>query len=527
MTDATRIRGNAEERSTTVRAPSILLAGLLAIPALGVSAAPRDAGLLEAVRTGDVAAIDALLDEGADVNAAGADGTTALHWAVYRDDLPTVERLIRAGAAVDHANRYGVRPLSLAVAGGQAGIAEVLLAAGADPALPTAGEPPILSAARTGSLDTVRLLVRHGADINAPETLRGQTALMWAAAEDHAAVVRTLVELGGDVHDRSTGAGTVRSGTLDAEQRAPERVTVGFTPLLFAARQGALDSARILLAAGADVNEEGPRGSNALLIATRNYHYEFAAFLVARGADPNAADASGATALHAAVQAETLRAISAPARTPTGVLDRVAFITFLLERGANPNARLVRDARPRNADTRDLIADRIIDFSVSTGGATPFFFAAKAADVEVMRLLVAHGAHPRITTHEGTTPLAVAAGIGYNEGQRQPPPSQILETLRLALALGNDVRLPNVHGQTPLHGAVYRGLDPGIELLVDRGASLDAVDDVGRTPLKLAEEGYFLLASRMRRDGAAALLAELGNDTPEQARLRRQNPTPR
>ena len=510
-----------------MRARCITVAVLLAIAGAGLSAAPRDAGLLEAVRTGDTAAVEALLDGGADVNATAADGTTPLHWAVYRDDLPTVERLIRAGAAVDAANRYGVRPLSLASAGGGAGIVEALLAAGADPATPTAGEPPILSAARTGSLDAVRLLVRHGADSNARESLRGQTALMWAVAEDHADVARALLELGADVSARSTGAGTIRSGTLDADQRAPERVTVGFTPLLFAARQGALASARILVAAGADVNERGPSGSNAVLIATRNYHYELAAFLVARGADPNAADARGSTALHAAAQAETLRGVSAPARVPTGRMDRVGFIGFLLEHGANPNARLARDARPRSAETRDLIADRVIDSSVSTGGATPFFFAAKAADMEVMRLLVAHGGHPRITTHEGTTPLAAAAGVGFNEGQRQPPAPQIVEALRLALALGNDVRLANIHGQTPLHGAVYRGLEPAITLLVDRGSPLDAVDGVGRTPLKLAEEGYFLLASRLRRDGAAALLAELGRDTPEQARLRRENPTPR
>ena len=520
-----------------MRASSLLLVASLAIPlapaagaapsAAGAAPSARDAGLLEAVRTGDAASVEALLDGGADVDEASADGTTALHWAVYRDDLPIVERLIRRGAAVDAANRYGVRPLTIAVAAGQAPVVEVLLAAGADPAAPAGGEPPILAAARTGSLDTVRSLVRHGADINAREALRGQTALMWAAAEDHAAVARTLLELGADVHARSTGAGTVRSGALDADQRAPERVTVGFTPLLFAARQGALNTARVLVAAGADVDEQGPRGSNALLIATRNRHYELAAFLVARGADPNAADAGGATALHAAVRAETLRGVSAPSRTPTGALDRVAFIEFLLEQGANPNARLARDARPRQADTRDLIADRVIDSSVSTGGATPFFFAAKAADVDVMRLLVDRGAHPRITTYEGTTPLAVAAGVGFNEGQRQPPNAQVIEALSLAMALGNDVRLGNVHGQTPLHGAVYRGLEPAIGLLVDRGAPLDAVDGVGRTPLKLAEEGFFQLASRLARDGAAVLLAELGHDTPEQARLRRQNPTPR
>ena len=514
-----------------MRASCMLLVALLATPAVAVAAevstAARAAGLLEAVRAGDSAAVEALLAEGASANEAGADGTTSLHWAVYRDDLPIVERLIRAGAAVDAANRYGVRPLTIAVAAGQAGVVEVLLAAGADATTPTAGEPPILSAARTGSLDTVRSLVRHGADINARETLRGQTALMWAVAEDHAAVAQTLLELGADVHARSTGAGTVRSGALDADQRAPERVTVGFTPLLFAARQGALDTARVLVAAGADVNEQGPRGSNPLLIATRNHHYELAAFLVARGADPDAADAGGATALHAAVRAETLRGVSAPARRPTGALDRVAFIAFLLEHGANPNARLAREARPRHADTRDLIADRVIDSSVSIGGATPFFFAAKAADVEVMRLLVDRGAHPRITTSEGTTPLAAAAGVGFNEGQHQPPDAQVLEALALALALGNDVRLGNIHGQTPLHGAVYRGLEPAIALLVDHGAALDAVDRVGRTPLKLAEEGFFQLASRLARDGAAALLAELGHDTPEQARLRRENPTPR
>ena len=520
-----------------MRAPSLLLVAVLAIPlasaaaeappAAGAAPAARDAGLLEAVRTGDAASVAALLDGGADVNEAGPDGTTALHWAVYRSDVAIAERLISLGAAVDAANRYGVRPLTIAAAAGHAGLVELLLDADADPALPAAGEPPILSAARTGSLDTVRLLVRHGADINATETLRGQTALMWAAAENHAAVVRTLLELGADVHARSTGAGTVRSGALDADQRAPEQVTVGFTPILFAARQGALDAARVLVAAGANVNEQGPRGSNALLIATRNHHYELAAYLVARGADPNAADAGGATALHAAVRAETLRGVSAPARTPTGVMDRVAFVDFLLDHGANPNARLARDARPRTADTRDLIADRVIDFSVSTGGATPFFFAAKAADVEVMRLLVDRGAHPRITTYEGTTPLAVAAGIGFNEGQRQPPDAQVLEALALTIALGNDLRLANVHGQTPLHGAVYRGLEPAISLLIDHDAPLDAIDGVDRTPLKLAEEGFFQLASRLRRDGAAALLAELGNDTPEQARLRRLNPTPR
>ena len=387
--------------------------------------------------------------------------------------------------------------------------------------------PPILSAARTGSIEAVRLLVRYGADVNATERLRGQTALMWAAAENHAVVAHALLELGADVDARSKGAGTERSGILDADQRAPRKVTVGFTPLLFAARQGALASARVLVAAGASVNEPGPRGSTAVLIATTNSHYELAAVLVEHGADPNATDARGTTALHAAVRAETLRGVSAPARAPTGQLDRVAYIAFLLAHGADPDARLSPDRKPRETDMRDLIADRVIDSSVSTGGATPFFLAAQADDVAVMRLLVAHGADPQLATFEGTTPLAVASGVGYNNNRRHPPAEHVLQAVTVALELGNDVNQANTHGQTPLHGAVYRGAVAVIELLVARGAGLDASDGVGRTPLKLAEEGFYQLASRLPRDTAAARLATLGHDTPEAAYARRANPTPR
>ena len=507
-------------RTTGILASLLLLASL--VPA---HAAEGDTPLLDAVRAGDLASVRALIGQGADVSAAEADGTTALHWASYRDDVATVDLLLAAGADVDAANRYGMRPLSLASEGGYAETLASLLDADADPSLMTGGVPPIMSAARAGNVDAVTVLARHGADVNAAETLRGQTALMWAAAEDHPDVVQALIDLGADLHAGSDGGGFERTQALENVQLNLRKVEEGFTPLLFAAREGALETTRVLVSAGANVNEAAPRGSNALLVAITNHHYELAAFLVDRGADPGATDAGGNTALHAAVRAETLRGYFGAARPSTGTMDRVALITFLIAKGVDLDARLA-PGKPREATTLDTIADRLIDHSVHMGGATPFLLAARAMDVEVMQLLVEHGADPQITTVEGTTPLAVAAGVGYNEGTRQAPDEQVLEAITLAIAVGNDTNVANKHGQTPLHGAVYRGLEPAIQLLVDEGASMDAVDAVGRTPLKLAEEGYFLLASRLPRDEAAALLARLGNDTPEAARLRRVNPTP-
>ena len=507
-------------RTTGILASLLLLASL--VPA---HAAEGDAPLLDAVRAGDTTSVRALLGQGADVNAAEPDGTTALHWASYRDDVATVDLLLSAGADVDASNRYGVRPLSLASEGGYAETLASLLDAGADPSLMTGGVPPVMSAARTGNVEAVTVLARHGADVNASETLRGQTALMWAAAENHPAVTRTLIDLGANLHARSDGGGFERAQALESVQLNLQKIAEGFTPLLFAARQGALGTTRVLVSAGADVNETAPRGSNALLIAITNHHYELAAVLVDSGADPGATDKGGSTALHAAVRAETLRGYFGAARPSTGTMDRVTFIRFLVAADVDLDARLA-PGKPREATALDTIADRLIDHSVSVGGATPFLLAARAMDVEVMRLLADHGADPQLTTVEGTTPLAVAAGVGYNEGTRQAPDEQVLEAIALAIALGNDANLANKHGQTPLHGAVYRGLEPAIQLLVDEGASMDAVDAVGRTPLKLAEEGYFLLASRLPRDAAAALLARLGNDTPQAARLRRLNPTP-
>ena len=520
-------------RTRCIWASLVLLGSLV-----DARAAQGDAPLLDAVRAGDTAAVRALLAQGADVNAAEADGTTALHWASYRDDATTVELLLSAGADVEAANQYGARPLSLAAAGGYAQTLAALLEAGADPTLMTAGVPPILSAARTGNVEAVRVLARHGADVNATETLRGQTALMWAAAEDHPAVAQALIDLGADVNASSDSDGLERLERTAARPQAtfnlrnPEG---GFTPLVFAARQGALETARVLVASGANVHETAPAGSSALLFAINNYHYELAAFLVDSGADPGATDPDGYTALHAAVQAETERPCQNQGAYPDSG-SRARWIASRSSGSSSPRASIsMHDSRRgtlgKQPTPTGLASDRLIDYTVSVGGATPFGLAAFALDVEVMRLLVDHGADPQITTAEGTTALALAAGLGYDDrgsdpSGRQPPDAQVLQAMTLALDVGNDPNLANKHGQTPLHGAVYRGLLPAIQLLVDEGASMEAADAVGRTPLKLAEEGYYLQASRLRRDEAAALLARLGNDTPEAARLRRLNPTP-
>ena len=509
-------------RAKCIGALFLLLTSLVDLGAAGV-----DMRLVDAVKKGDTSAVRALLKEGPGVDVAEADGATALHWAVYRADVEATDLLIRAGAKVDAANRHGVRPLSLACANGSAQIVEKLLAAGADPHAAVGGEPPILAAARAGNVEVVKSLARYGADVNAKETWRGQTALMWAVAEEHPLVAQALIDLGANVRARSDGGGDVeRPLGVNRPESTSGTVKTGLTPLLFAARQGALESTRVLIAAGADVNEKGPRGTNALLMAINNLHYELAAFLVESGAALDAADAAGTSALHASVQSETLPGIGSPSRKPTGRMDRVSLIKLLLAHGANPNARLAPE-KPRDSNMKDTIADRVIDYSVSLGGATPFLLGARAADLELMRLLLAHGADPQAATVENTTPLAVAAGVGYYENLWQPPEDQVLQALRLLIELGNDVNLANKHGQTPMHGAVYRGKNALVEFLVGKGARVNATDALGRTPLQLAEEGFYQLASLIRRDSSASLLAKLGNDTPEAARLRRSNPTGR
>ncbi len=451
---------------------SCLLA--LLISANAIAATPTSP-LADAAEKSDRAAIRALLKQRADVNTTQADGMTALHWAVYHDDREVAELLVRAGARVQTANRYGVTPLSLASTNGNAALIELLVKAGADPnaALP-GGETPLMTAARTGSLPSVKALLSHGALVDGKEEGRGQTALMWAAAEGHAAVVQMLI-----------------AAKADVQARLPS----GFTPLFFAIREGRLAVVRILLEAGVDVNgaipADGPRrrsyggrlpptGLSPLLLAVQNAHFELAAELLEAGANPNV-DLTGYTVLHA-ITAVRKPGVgdNDPAPEGSGRIDSLELVKRLAARGANLNARMTKRVNLNNTRANEI-------------GATPFFLAALTADAELMKTLVALGADPRLTNVENSTPLMVAAGLATRSpGEDAGTESEVLEAVQAALELGADVNAVDNNGETAMHAAAYKNLPKVVKFLAERGAKIDVWnrdDKFGWTPLAIAT-GY-------------------------------------
>ena len=463
----------------------------------GLAAAGADLRLVEAVRDRDAQAVAALLEQNVDVDGSQPDGATALHWAAHWNDLSITDLLIRAGAEVNVANRYGATPLWLAGVNGSAPVVARLLEAGADPnrAL-VSGETPLMAAARSGNVDAGRALLNSGAAVEATETARGQTALMWAIAEGHLSVVDALIAHGADVRRGSTQ---------------------GFTPLMFAARGGDVALGRLLVAQGAEVNTTVADGSTPLLVAAVRGHVSFAKFLLAQGADPNAA-ATGYTALHWAsgiwesnltyAYTFTTGEWTALAGVPTRE-GKLELIQALIAHGADVNARMTKSA-PRYGFS--LFASGWGGKSLS--GATPFFLAALSGDVEVMRALVSQGAHPLATTADQTTPLMVAAGRAYTNAETGIPEGNALAATRLTLDLGNDLHAVNDAGETALHGAALGGLDLVVEYLVASGADLDAQTNEGRTALALAE-GTEVAMQIVTRASTAALLTQLGARTPE------------
>ena len=481
---------------------ALLLLGALAVPAL-VAAAAGDPPLVEAARAGDAAAVRALLDAGADVNAAAPDGATALHWAAHRDDLESLEVLLAAAADVAAVNRYGVSPLSLACTNGSAPVIELLLDAGADPntALP-GGETVLMTAARGGSPDAVALLLAHGADVAAREQTRGQTALMWAAAQGHADVIDLLADAGADVHGRSaapasaaTAAGSQAAVFRDYARRG--RIDA-FTPLLFAVRAGHVDAVRTLLERGAHVNDTAPNGASALVVAAVNAHWELGALLLDAGADPNHADA-GWTALHQVVRTRTLNIGQYPHPVPTGRLSSLDFARRLFAAGADLDARITKS-----------IDDGYRGPRFSQIDATPYVLAGKGADHEMLRLLADAGADVTLTNEHGTTALMAAAGVGmFYVNEDSGTNEDALVAVRVALEHGADVNAADAKGDTPLHGGAWRGSNEIVRLLVDRGARLDAVNRNGFTPLQVANGEEFTSAGLQRRPETVALLREL------------------
>jgi len=448
---------------------------MLAVFAASVFAAPNaDLRLLEAAKNRDQAALRSLLKQKLDVNAADVDGTTALIWAAHQDDLEAVKLLLAARANVMAANRYQVTALSEAANSGDGAMIEALVKAGADVNAPFGeGETPLMTASRTGSVLGVKALLAAGAKVNARDSYRGQTALMWAVAENHPEVAKLLIDAKADVNARSTlfdfnFRKVAAGGTQAVYSRG------GLTALLLAARQGATECAKVLLDAGADINLAEPdAGFTPLLEAIYNDHYDFAAYLV----DRKASLEEGALFLTVEMKNLDYQG-NRPRKAVSDKLDELAFIKYLLEHGADPNGVMKAKIPPRASQNA----------TIAPNGNTPFLRAARSADLETMRLLIEHKADPNKGSDNHTTPIIAAAtgmGVRFQGGDEKPEP-EFVEALKLLVEHGANVNAANDRGDTAMHGAAARGGDLIVQYLADNGARLDVKNKQNRTPWDVA-----------------------------------------
>jgi ankyrin repeat protein len=472
-------------------------------------------GLIAAVKNSDPAAVRALLQKHADINAADPDGTTALHWAAYQGEADVAALLIKAGANVNARTALGITPLKLAVSIANLPVVTALVNAGADVNAATGdGETVLMIAAHTGSPDIIKTLIGKGADVNA-KTKGNQTPLMYAANEGHVPAIKALLAAGADIKARS-GAPPAPARGFGAPAVGPDGKKVrdvtasqgnvnprigGFTPLLFAVRQGHLDATKALLDAGANVNDKLPDGSSALVLATSNAHYELGLMLVDRGADPNAAD-QGWTALHTVTWVRRPNfGFNPPAPVLTGSVDSIAFVKALLAKGANVNARITKEVTNgyRNA------LNRI--------GATPLMMAARLADAPLMKVFLEAGADPTIMNEDKTTLLMVASGVGiHSPGEDPGTEEEALDCVKIAMVLPfaeNNINAIDDNGDTALHGAAYRGSNLIVQFLVDHGANtFEVKNSVGWTPLTITD-GVFRTATYKEALQTSALLREM------------------
>jgi ankyrin repeat protein len=448
---------------------SLLVAALFAARAGAATSEVADAAM-----KGNRDAVRAALARKADVNAPQVDGTTALHWAVRADDGEMADLLIRAGARASVANREGMTPMQLAAANGSPAMIVRLVKAGADPNAPLTeyGDTALMMAARTGKTDAIDVLLEGGVKINAAETWGGTTALMWAAAERHPAAVKALIDHGADVNARSKFVAAANGRGFEGRtpsartsgQGAEEFASGSLTPLMFAAREGDVESARLLIAAGADVNAVAGDGKDALGLAVFNGNYELASLLVDSRTAVNRADTQGFTPLFWAVDRRNME--TAPNFPWMVTADPLPLIRKLLEAGANPNALV--DNTPR---ARMRAGSPRIVF------ATPLMRGAFSGDLELVKLLLAHGADPRITSKDGETMVEAAAGLGFIQGySKGRTPAERLEVVKLFVEGGADVNAADDYGITPLMVAANMGDTRIIQYLVDKGADLGAFD---------------------------------------------------
>ena len=427
------------------------------------------------------------------------DGTTPLHRAVYNNDVSAVEKLIKSGADVNARNEYGSTPMLEAVSNGNLTILERLLKAGADANSPGPdGMTPLMIVARGTNTKAAKLLLDHGANVNAVEQQRKQTALMWASAQSQGPMVRLLVAQGADVNARalvnpvatamfSTATPMEWLSNVTVEPRATYRAAGGLTPLLYATREGCLECVKALVESGANVDLYDPEGVTPLMMAVQNMHFNTAAYLIKAGANVDKWDWWGRNALYLAVDVNTIPRGGRPDRPSLDETTALQVIAMLLEAGANPNLQLKLLPPYRNVG-----ADRGVD-QMLTIGATPLLRAAKALDAPAIELLLKHGANPNLPNMRGTTPVMAAAGLGSVDADTrgvyttEDTALRAVASLKLILDAGGEINAKdNIRGQTPLHGASFWGWNAAVELLVARGADLDAKDNNGRTVIDSA-----------------------------------------
>jgi uncharacterized protein len=458
------------------------------------------------------------------------DGTTPLHWAVYRNDEQQVRQLIKEGADVNAVNQFGATPLAEAAIAGNVKVIDELLKAGADPESPNAdGQTALMVLARTSNVEAAKLLLKKKANVNAVEKWHGQTALMWAAAQSQPEMVKLLVKYGANVNARSLVNDWQRQVT--AEPRAQARPSGGLTALLYAARQGCVECVKALVEGKADVNMTDPDGVTPLIVAVMNFHFDVGAYLLKHGANPNKWDWWGRTPLYCAVDLNTLPHGGRPDRISLDETTSLKMIELLLDAGANPNAQL-KLFPPYRALGPDRGADLML-----TMGATPLLRAAKAGDVPAIKLLLAHGANPNLPNIYGTTPIMAASGLSSNEIDtrgRFKTEAEAVESIDLLVAAGADVNAHEtrkcppgpffcISGQTALHGAALWGWNDVVKALVNHGADLNAKDAKGNTPLESAlgkAGGHGRGSTRIEvHDATAALIRELRAGTPGKQQL--------
>jgi len=446
--------------------------GITLLLASGLFAAQSE--VADAAMEGNTAAVRALLGKKAEVNAPQVDGATALHWAVQANNLEMIEMLLGAGAAVSAASKSGATPMQLAAMNGHSAIIERLIRAGADPNAPLSqtGDTALMMAARTGKVDAVKVLLDRGANVNAKETWGGTTALMWAISERHSDVAKVLVERGADLNAKSnfvpSASGRGFEGTAPVapkpDQAIEEFASGWMTPLMFAAREDDLESARVLIQAGADVNAVGGDGKDALGLALFDGSYDVASLLVDRHANVNHADAQRFTPLFWAMDRRNME--TAPNFPWMITIDPLPVIQKLLDAGADPNTLVNNTPRARMRDG----SPRIVF-------VTALMRAAFSGDIELVKLLLAHGADPHMQSRDQETTLMAACGLAFINGyHRRRPSEERLEVVKLLVDLGEDINHADSYGITPLMAAANLGDINIVRYLIEKGADLGAHD---------------------------------------------------